>query len=102
MIANIAKNNFANRISACFFINFCIYNIEKHRKMETDELSVSRTLSGDKNAFSKLVQKYGSAVYGLAYHLVGDFADAQGLTQKAFVTTYKRLPQLKDHSRFPG
>lgn len=70
--------------------------------MDTDKLLVERTLSGDKNAFDILVQKYGSAVYGLAYHLVGNFSDAQDLTQKAFITAYEKLPQLKDSSRFAG
>ncbi len=70
--------------------------------METDELLVKQILSGDKNAFAQLVQKYGPSVYGLAYHLVRNFADAQDLTQRAFITAYERLFQLKDPSRFAG
>ena len=70
--------------------------------METDELLVKRALSGDKNSFGQLVQKYGSAVYGLAYHLVGNFTDAQDFTQKAFITAYEKLSQLKDPSKFAG
>lgn len=70
--------------------------------METDEMLVRRTLSGDKNAFGQLVQKYGSAAYGLAYHLVGNFSDAQDLTQRAFIAAYEKLCQLKDPSRFAG
>ncbi len=70
--------------------------------METDELLVKQILSGDKNAFGTLVQKYGSSVYGLAYHLVRNFADAQDLTERALITAYERLFQLKDPSRFAG
>lgn len=70
--------------------------------MPTDEMLVRKTLSGDKNAFGKLVEKYSSAVYGLAYHLVGNFADAQDLAQEAFTTAYLKLHQLEDHTRFPA
>ena len=68
--------------------------------MPTDEILVRKTLSGDKDAFSKLVEKYSSAVYGQAYHLVGNFADAQDLAQEAFITAYLKIHQLKDYTRF--
>jgi len=70
--------------------------------MPTDEILVRETLSGDKNAFGKLVEKYSSAVYGQAYHLVGNFADAQDLAQEAFTTAFLKLHQLEDHTRFAG
>jgi len=70
--------------------------------MPTDEILVRKVLSGDKNVFGKLVEKYSSAVYGLAYHLVGNFADAQDLAQEAFITAYLKLHQLEDYTKFAG
>jgi len=70
--------------------------------MLTDEILVKNALSGDKDAFGKLVEKYSSAVYGLAYHLVGSFFDAQDLAQKTFITAYLKLHQLKDYAKFAG
>lgn len=70
--------------------------------MLTDEILVKNALSGDKDAFGKLVEKYSSAVYGLAYHLVGNFSDAQDLAQKTFITAYLKLHQLKDYAKFAG
>jgi len=61
---------------------------------------VERTLQGEQDAFESLVRKYQDAVYGLAFHLTGDFTDAQDVAQQAFVTAYLRLSQLKDPVRF--
>ncbi len=66
------------------------------------ETLVKLCLEGDGNAFSQLVAKYQNAVYGLCFHTVGNFADAQDLAQKSFITAYERLSQLKDPSRFAG
>jgi RNA polymerase sigma-70 factor (ECF subfamily) len=61
---------------------------------------VERSLQGERDAFEDLVRKYQDAVYGLAFHLTGNFADAQDIAQQAFVTAYLKLPQLKDPGRF--
>lgn len=66
----------------------------------TDAELVQRCLAGDTSAFSMLVKKYESAVYGLCYHKIGNFADAQDLAQEAFVQAYLDLPQLKDAAKF--
>ncbi|HJN15538.1 MAG TPA: sigma-70 family RNA polymerase sigma factor, partial [Armatimonadota bacterium] len=57
---------------------------------------------GDTTAFGELVDRFRDMVYGLAYHLTGDFEDAVDLAQDAFVRAYERLPQLRDATRFPG
>jgi len=61
---------------------------------------VKRSLQGERDAFEDLVRKYQDAVYGLAFHLTGNFADAQDIAQQAFVTAYLKLAQLKDPGRF--
>ncbi len=66
----------------------------------SDEAIIRRCLEGDGNAFSLLVQKYQNAVYGLCYHMVGNFADAQDLTQETFVRAYLELAKVRDPSRF--
>jgi RNA polymerase sigma-70 factor (ECF subfamily) len=66
----------------------------------TDVTLVQRCLAGDAEAFSMLVKKYESAVYGFCYHKVGNFADAQDLAQEAFVQAYLDLPQLRDATKF--
>ena len=68
-------------------------------KTQDTEL-VIRTLQGDKEAFGELVDKYQGAVYGLCFHLVGNFADAQDLAQETFVRAYLDLHQLHEPKKF--
>ena len=66
----------------------------------SDEVTVRRCLEGDGDAFGLLVAKYQNAVYGLCFHMVGNFADAQDLTQETFVKAYLDLAKMRDPSRF--
>jgi len=66
----------------------------------TDEDLVRATLNGDKTAFGTLVKKYQSAVYGLTYSLVGNFSDAEDVTQEAFTRAYLDIHQLREHAKF--
>jgi RNA polymerase sigma-70 factor (ECF subfamily) len=67
---------------------------------QSDVELVQKALAGDLDAFGELVNKYQSAVYGLAFHLVGNFADAQDLAQEAFIKAFQNLSQLKDYTKF--
>lgn len=66
----------------------------------SDEAIVKRCLAGEVNAFSVLVEKYQNAVYGLCYHMSGNFTDAQDLAQEAFVRAYLDLAKIRDPSKF--
>ncbi len=66
----------------------------------TDAELVQRSLEKDENAFKELVTRYQGHVYGLAYSIVGDWAEAQDVAQETFIRAYLNLDQLRDHSRF--
>jgi RNA polymerase sigma factor (sigma-70 family) len=66
----------------------------------SDDATVKQCLEGDVNAFSLLVEKYQNAVYGLCYHILGNFADAQDLTQEVFIKAYMTLSRMKDPTKF--
>ena len=68
----------------------------------TDSECIAKVLNGDVNAYNYLVQKYQGAVYGLAFRMVNNFADAEDLAQESFLRAYLDLHQLKDHRRFAG
>ena len=69
---------------------------------DSDEQLVKRTLDGNHSKYDCLVQKYQAAVYGITYQWTRNFADAQDLTQEAFLQAYRKLDQLKDPARFAG
>jgi RNA polymerase sigma factor (sigma-70 family) len=57
---------------------------------------VVQACKGDDEAFCSLVRKYANAVYGVAYHSVGDFHQAQDIAQEVFLTAYLKLHTLKE------
>jgi RNA polymerase sigma-70 factor (ECF subfamily) len=61
---------------------------------------IEKTLSGDREAFGRLVHKYQSSTYALAFQRIGNGALAEEIAQDAFVTAYQKLGQLKDRRRF--
>ena len=63
---------------------------------------IQRSLTGDENAFAKLVRKYQKQVHTLAWRKVGDFHIAEEITQDTFLRVYKKLATLRDPRRFAG
>jgi RNA polymerase sigma-70 factor, ECF subfamily len=61
---------------------------------------VSQVLSGRRECYRPLVEKYQMKVYLLACSMVGNAAEAQDLAQETFLTAYKNLHQLKDRAKF--
>jgi len=70
--------------------------------MPTDTEIITEVICGNSEAYGLLVHKYQGAVYGLCYHLTGNFADAQDLAQEAFIQAYLSLGQLRDANCFAG
>lgn len=66
----------------------------------TDGQLVEQARAGDKMAFGDLVDRYRDMVYGLGYHLTGNFEDARDLAQEAFVQGYLKLSQLHEPGKF--
>ena len=69
---------------------------------ESDEQIVRQAIAGDRRKFDQLVQKYQAAVCGLTYQWTRNFADAQDLSQDAFLQAYQKLNQLREPARFAG
>ncbi|HET8631468.1 MAG TPA: sigma-70 family RNA polymerase sigma factor, partial [Thermomicrobiales bacterium] len=56
--------------------------------------------AGDRAAFARLVERHKRLVYGLAYRLLGDAADAEDAAQETFVRAYTRLGTYAPEHRF--
>ena len=65
-----------------------------------DAALVERVVRGDVQAFGSLVAKYQHRVYNLVLRMCGRPADAEELTQDAFVKALERIGQFKGRSEF--
>lgn len=61
---------------------------------------VTRAVAGDEHAFAELVTRYQTAVYNLAYRMLGDAAEAEDAAQEVFLRMYRRLATYDSEHRF--
>lgn len=69
-------------------------------KSNDDSVVVKQVLQGDEAAFASLVSKYRDTIHALAYHYMGNFHDAEEITQEVFIKAYRSLETLEEHSKF--
>lgn len=67
---------------------------EKDDKAE-DLLLVQECLNGNKEAFNKIIKKYQSPIFNLAFRMMGNAEDANDVSQEAFLRAYKALKSYK-------
>jgi len=65
-----------------------------------DELLITRTLSGEKEAFSELVRRYQGKAYAVAVGILGNREEALDAVQDAFMKAYTSLKGFRFGSRF--
>ena len=70
--------------------------------INNDTHLIHRSLEGDDNAFSELVEKYQKQVHALVWKKIGDFHFAEELTQDTFLRAYQQLRTLKKPQLFAG
>jgi len=61
---------------------------------------VDRHLRGDPEAFAQLVSLFSARVFNLALRFTGDRAEAEDLTQEAFLRAYAALPRSRTELPF--
>ena len=62
--------------------------------LATDHELITRAQAGDTAAFGMLAQRYQTAVFNVAYRLMGRKGDAEDATQEAFLRAYKALARF--------
>src|SRR5919197_3419369 len=67
-----------------------------------DAALVRRSLRGDGDAFAALFDRHAPRVYALAYQILGDRAEAEDITQDAFLQALSALPTLRQPEAFGG
>lgn len=68
---------------------------------KTEEMSViQKVLCGDRNAYEALVLANQQKVYSIALSLVGNWNDAQDISQEAFIKAYLKLRDYRGEGCF--
>ncbi len=66
----------------------------------SDQQLVARVQKGDRRAFDLLVVKYQHRILALVDRFITDHAEAQDVTQEAFIKAYRALPSFRGDSQF--
>jgi RNA polymerase sigma factor (sigma-70 family) len=66
----------------------------------SDSQLVAAALSGNRSAFSILIERYHAMVLQLAYRTIGQYDLAHDLAQETFLQAFLSLSQLRDQQRF--
>jgi RNA polymerase sigma-70 factor (ECF subfamily) len=61
---------------------------------------VARAQGGDLAAFERLVREHQRYVFNLAYRVLGDYAEAEDVTQETFVRAWRGLAGFRGHAQF--
>ena len=67
---------------------------------DSDSEHIHATLSGDKEAFGRLVEKYERLVYNISYQIIGSAEDAFDISQETFIKAYKSLGTFRGDCKF--
>jgi RNA polymerase sigma-70 factor (ECF subfamily) len=65
-----------------------------------DEALVARAAAGDVPAFEELVRRYQDRVHNFALRWTGNPADAEEVTQEAFLKAFRALPRFRGDAKF--
>jgi RNA polymerase sigma factor (sigma-70 family) len=65
---------------------------------DTDIQLVEWSLTGDRDAFRQIVERYQSLVCSITYNATGSLSLSEDLAQETFVAAWKQLPELRDPS----
>jgi RNA polymerase sigma factor (sigma-70 family) len=63
---------------------------------DSDAELVSRTLAGDRDAFSRIVSRYQILICSLAYSRIGHLGLSEDVAQETFITAWKHLRLLRE------
>jgi hypothetical protein len=56
---------------------------------DNDTELVSRSLAGDRDAFSRIVSRYQTLICSLAYSRIGNLGQSEDVAQETFITAWK-------------
>src|SRR5258708_37731978 len=70
-----------------------------HAAELSDAQLVAASLSGDRDAFGQIVERYQTLISSLAYCATGNVSRSEDLAQETFVSAWKQLAQLREPAK---
>jgi len=90
----------AHRICGCVPAG----SVARARRVESEEMSEAEAIRlaqcGDAAAFERLYQLHSRRVYSLCLRMVGNTAEAEDLTQEAFLQLFRKVATFRGESAF--
>jgi len=68
-------------------------------ELVTDAELVAACLAGDREAFSRIVERYQRLLCSLAYSATGSLSESEDLAQEAFVDAWRQLRTLREQEK---
>lgn len=68
--------------------------------MQNDVELLEASLTGDKQSFGQIVDRYKSVICTITYNATGNIAVSEDIAQETFITAWKGLKNLRDKSKF--
>lgn len=66
----------------------------------TDEMLATQVLNGELSAFEELVNRYKGSVFSIIYRMLGQYQEAEDISQEVFLIVYQKLYQFDTDKRF--
>jgi len=73
--------------------------MEVEMNEENDRVLVERLIRGDRTAFREFVETYKKKVYGLAFQMTRNHADAEDVSQEVFMKVYRSIGTFQRDAR---
>ncbi len=73
--------------------------VDRMHKINDNEI-IQRCKNGDMESFGEIVQKYQRVIYTIVLRMLRDPADAEDITQTAFIKAYEKLDSYKTNHSF--
>jgi RNA polymerase sigma-70 factor (ECF subfamily) len=67
---------------------------------QNEKILIDRCINGDIEAFEELISDYEKKVFNIALRIIGNYNDAEDISQEIFIKVFKSIKNFKGNSSF--